>query len=122
MATQVEVPHRKSICPDSPRENMSMRRPSQTERTYVQTFVLSKNLCVLRAFKRPHVQTFVRSKLHMTRFLCVPSQNVCAKFVRSSPDVCAFMCKYIASFIHTKCSQRFYNVFISAIDIFGLLL
>ena len=42
--TQVEVSDRKSICPDRPRQNMSMSRPPHTERTYVQTFVRSKIL------------------------------------------------------------------------------
>ena len=40
--SQVEVPDRKSICPDPPRRKVSMSRPSQTERAYVQTFVRSK--------------------------------------------------------------------------------
>ena len=38
---QVEVPGRKFICPGCPRQNMSMSRPRQTERTYVQTIVRS---------------------------------------------------------------------------------
>ena len=32
---QVEVPHRRQICPDSPRRKISMSRPSQTESTFV---------------------------------------------------------------------------------------
>ena len=39
LVTQVEVPDRKSICPDRPRRKVSMSRPSQTESAYVQTFV-----------------------------------------------------------------------------------
>ena len=40
--TQVDVQDRKSICPDCPRQNMSMSKPPWTERIYVQTFVRSK--------------------------------------------------------------------------------
>ena len=67
--TEVEVPDRKSICPDRPRRKVSMSRPSQTESAYVQIFVCSKffvrSSCVqnsvcpdFRAFKRAYVQTF----------------------------------------------------------------
>ena len=43
--------------------------------------------CVHRAFKSPHVQTFVRSKLPMSRLSCVPKENSCApKLI-----ICAFM-------------------------------
>ena len=40
-----------------------------------------------RAFKRPYMQTFVRSKLPTSRFSCVPKENSCApKLI-----ICAFM-------------------------------
>ena len=66
---------------------------SQTESNYVQTFVscIQKYLCILRAFKRPHVQIFVRPKLHMTRLSCVPSQNSCAHIFK----ICAFMSRIL---------------------------
>ena len=35
--------------------------------------------CVHRAFKSPHVQTFVRSKLPMSWLSCVPKENSCAQ-------------------------------------------
>ena len=41
--SQVEVPDESSLCPDHSRQNMSVSRPSQTEGTYVQTFVRSKS-------------------------------------------------------------------------------
>ena len=44
-------------------------------------------LCVHRAFKSPHVQTFVRSKLPMSRLSCVPKENLCAQKL----IICAFM-------------------------------
>ena len=76
--TQVEVPDQKSICPDRTRRKMSMSRPSQTESAFVQTFLRSRFSCFRRAFKNPHVQTFVRSKLPMSRISCVPNRNSCA--------------------------------------------
>ena len=76
--TQVEVPDRKSICPDRPRQNISMSRPPKTERTSVRTFVPSKNFyccsCVqkclcpdFRAFKIIYDQNFVRFKPKFVR-------------------------------------------------------
>ena len=91
MLSQVEVPDRKSICPDRPRRKVSMSRPSQTESAYVQTFVRSKffvrSSCVqksscpdFRAFKIAYVQTFVRSKRKFVRSkfnnLCVHVQTI----------------------------------------------
>ena len=78
IVTQVEVPDRKSICPDRSRRKVSMSRPSQTESAYVQTFVRSKffvrsscvqnSLCPdFRAFKILYDQTLVRSKLKFVR-------------------------------------------------------
>ena len=90
-ASQVEVPDRKSICPDRPRRKVSMSKPSQTESAYVQTFVRSKffvsSSCVqksscpdFRAFKIAYVQTFVRSKGKLVRSkndnLCVHVQTI----------------------------------------------
>ena len=104
-ATQVEVPDRKSICPDRPRRKVSMSRPSQTESAYVQTFVRSKffvrSSCVqksscpdFRAFKIAYVQTIVRSKLHMSRLSCV--QNcIC-------PDYRAFKIVYVQTIVRSK--------------------
>ena len=77
--TQVHVPDRKSICPDRPRQNMTIIRPPQTEQTYVQIFVRSKtsmrsscvekSLCpVFRALKITNDQTFARSNFEN---LCV---------------------------------------------------
>ena len=43
--------------------------------------------CVHRALKSPHVQTFVRSKLPMSRLSCVPTKNSCAQKL----VICAFM-------------------------------
>ena len=70
---QVEFPERMSICPDRPRQNMSISRPPQTERTYVQTFVRLKiflrSSCIrktrcphFRELKVTYDQTSVRSK------------------------------------------------------------
>ena len=73
-ASQVEVPDRKSICPDHPRRKVSMSRPSQTESAYVQTIVRSK--------------FFVRSScVQKSRLSCVPMENSCAQKM----IICAFM-------------------------------
>ena len=93
--SQVEVPDRKSICPDRPRRKVSMSRPSQTESAYVQTIVRSKffvrSSCVqksscpdFRAFKIAYVQTFVRSK---------------GKFVRSKIDN---LCVHVQTIVRSK--------------------
>ena len=127
LLTQVEVPDRKSICPDRPRRKVSMSRPSQTESAYVQTFVRSKffvrSSCVqksscpdFRAFKIAYVQTFVRSKLPMSRLSCVPKENscapkliICAFMSRLScvqkalcPDFRAFKNAYVQTFLRSK--------------------
>ena len=93
--TQVEVPDRKSICPDRPRHKMSMSRPSQTESAFVQTFVRSRFLCFRRAFKNPHVQTFVRSKLPMSRISCVPNRNSCATKIDN-------LCVHVQTIVSSK--------------------
>ena len=128
MNTQVEVPDRKSICPNRPRQNMSMSRPHQTERTYVQTFVrskifvlsscLQKSLCPdFCAFKITYDQTFVRSKPKIVRSnfenLCVHVQTI----VRSKTHMSKLFCvqKWVGI------TQRFYNLFISSIDILGVM-
>ena len=75
---QVEVPGRKLICIDRPRQNMSMSTPCQTETTHVQTFVRSKSLCPdFYVFNIAYVQTLVRSK---------------PNFVCSKIEICALMC------------------------------
>ena len=82
--TQVEVPsryvqtvpHGKCLCPDPPRRKVPMSRQSCVNFS-----------CNHRAFKRPHVQTFVRSKLPMSRLSCVPKENSCAP----KSIICAFM-------------------------------
>ena len=123
---QVEVPDRKSICPDRPRRKVSMSRPSQTESAYVQTFVRSKffvsSSCVqksscpdFRAFKIAYGQTFVRSKRKFVRSkidnLCVHVQTfVRSKFFVSSscvqksscPDFRAFKIAYGQTFVRSK--------------------
>ena len=82
-----------------------MSRPSQTERS-----------CVHRALKSPHVQTFVRSNLPMSRFSCVPKENPCAPklilcaFMSSlscvqktlCPVFCAFKISYVQTFMRPK--------------------
>ena len=104
--TQVEVPDRKSICPNRPRRKVSMSRLS-----CVQNFS-----CFHRAFKSPHVQTFVRSKLSMSRLSCVPKENscapkliICAFMSRLScvqktlyPDFRAFKIVYVQTFVRSK--------------------
>ena len=65
------VPDGKSLCPDPPRWKVPMSRLS----------------CVHRAFKSPHVETFVPSKLLISRLSCFPKENLCApKLI-----ICAFM-------------------------------
>ena len=106
-STQVEVPDRKSICPDRPRRKVSMSRPSQTESAYVQTFVRSKffvrSSCVqksscpdFRAFKIAYVQTFVRSKRKFVRSkinnLCVHVQTIVRSKVLMSRLSCVQNC------------------------------
>ena len=72
--------------------------------------------CVHRAFKSPHVQTFVRSKLSMSRLSCVPKENscaqkliICASMSRLScvqkalcPDFRAFKNAYVQTFVRSK--------------------
>ena len=98
-----------SICPDSPRQNMSMARPPQTDRSFVQIFVRSKTIvrspCIPKvscAFKK-WVQTFMRSNLHMTRLSCIPNQNSCAQILKKlcvhPPDNCAFKNAYVETFV-----------------------
>ena len=72
--------------------------------------------CVHRAFKSPHVQTFVRSKLPMSRLSCVPKENSCApKLIigafmsrlscvqkSSCPDFRAFKIAYVQTFVRSK--------------------
>ena len=97
-----------------------MSRPSQTESAYVQTIVRSKffvrSSCVHRAFKSPHVQTFVRTKLPMSRLSCVPKEKSCAPkliiFAFMSrlscgqktlcPDFRAFKIAYVQTFVRSK--------------------
>ena len=69
-----------------------------------------------RAFKSPHVQTFVRSKLPMSRLSCVPKENscapkliICAFMSRLScvqkalcPDFRAFKNAYVQTFLRSK--------------------
>ena len=92
ISAQVEVPDRKSICPDRPRRKVSISRPSQTESAYVQTFVRSKffvrsscvqnSLCPdFRAFKILYDQTLVHSKLKFVR-----------SFVRSKTPMSRLSC------------------------------
>ena len=104
--TQVEVPGRKSICPNRPRRKVSMSRLS-----CVQNFS-----CVHRAFKSLHVQTLVRSKLPKSRLPCVPTENscapkliICAFMSRLScvqktlcPDFRAFKIAYVQTFVRSK--------------------
>ena len=104
--TQVEVPDPKSICPDRPSRKVPMSRLSS-----VQNFS-----CVHRAFKSPHVQTFVRSKMPMSRLSCVPKENscapkliICAFMSRLScvqkplcPDFRAFKNAYVQTFVRSK--------------------
>ena len=124
-----------------------MSRPPQTKHTYVQTFVHSEifvlSSCVQKTlcpdfcrFKitflrsRPknvrsnieifcvHVQNFVGSKtlmsrlLYRHRFLCSWCVQKCV-----CPEFHAFMSRLIASFIKISCTQNFYNVFISSLEI-----
>ena len=106
-ASQVEVPDRKSICPDRPRRKVSMSRPSQTESADVQTFVRSKffvrSSCVqksscpdFRAFKVAYVQTIVRSKRKFVRSkinnLCVHVQTIVRSKVLMSRLSCVQNC------------------------------
>ena len=72
--------------------------------------------CVHRAFKSPRVQTFVRSKLPMSRLPCVPKENscapkliICAFMSRLScvqktlcPDFRAFKIAYVQTFVRSK--------------------
>ena len=69
-----------------------------------------------RAFKSPQVQTFVRSKLPMSRFSCVPKEKLCApklifcafmsrlSCVRMTlyPDFRAFKTAYVQTFVRSK--------------------
>ena len=80
-ATPVEVPDRKSIVPDPPRRKVPMSVLSCCQNFY----------CIHRAFKSPHVQTFMNSKLSMSRLSCVPKENSCApKLI-----ICAFMSRLL---------------------------
>ena len=67
------VPGKTCVCPDHPRWNVLISRLSCDQ----------KYLCVLRAFKRPFVQNFVRTKLPMSRLSSVKS---CLY-----PDYCVFI-------------------------------
>ena len=72
--------------------------------------------CVHRAFKSPCVQTFVPSKLPMSRLPCVPKENscapkliICAFMSRLScvqktlcPDFRAFKIAYVQTFVRSK--------------------
>ena len=72
--------------------------------------------CVHRAFKSPHVQTFVRSKLPMSRLSFVPKENLCAqKLINCEfmsrlscvqkalcPDFRAFKNAYVQTFVRSK--------------------
>ena len=80
------MPDGKSISPDPHRRKVSISRLS-----CVQNFS-----CVHRAFKSPHVQTFVRSKLPMSRLTCVPKANSCA----TKLIICTFMSRL-------SCVQKF---------------
>ena len=73
LPAQVEAPYQKSICLDHPRQNMSIPRQPQTERTYVQAFVRSK--------------IFLRSS-------CVP-KTLC-------PDFCASKIRHDQTYVHFK--------------------
>ena len=114
--SQVEVPDRKSICPDRPRRNMSMSRPSQTESAYVQTFVRSKffvrsscvqnSLCPdFRAFKILYDQTLVRSKLKFVRSFVrskTPMSRLSCVQTCLCPDFCAFKILYDQNLVRSK--------------------
>ena len=120
--SQVEMPDRKSICPDRPRRKVSMSRPSQTESAYVQTFVRSKFLvrssCVqnslcpdFRAFKILYDQTLVRSKLKFVRSFVrskTPMSRLSCVQKHSCPDFRVIKNAYVQTFVRS-CSD---NVFI----------
>ena len=105
------VPDKTCLCLDHPRRNVPMSRFSSVQ----------KYLYVVRAFKLSCVQTFVRSKSHMTRLLCISNQNSCAQVLkicgcmsrtscvqkRVCPDYRAFTSRPIASFSQIICKQRF---------------
>ena len=78
---------------------------------------VQKALCPdFRAFKNAYVQTFVRSKLPMSRLSCVPKENscapkliICAFMSRLScvqkalcPDYRAFKGLYVQTFVRSK--------------------
>ena len=102
--TQVEVPDRKSVCPDPPRWKVPMSRLS-----CVQNFS-----CVQRAFKSPQVQTLVRSKFFLCSscvqkspspdFRAFQKENSCT----SKLIICAFMSNlscvqnYVQTFMRSK--------------------
>ena len=98
---------------------------SQTESGYVQTapdgnclgqdFRALQNWYFLRscpdyrALKRPYVQTFVHSKLPMSRFSCAPKLIICEfvsrlPFVQNTlcPDFPAFEIAYVQTFMCSK--------------------
>ena len=100
------VPDGKCLCPDPPRRKVPMSRLS----------CVQKFSCVHRAFKSPHVQTFVRSKFPMSRLSCVPKENSCApKLITCAfmsrlscvqkalcPDFRAFKNAYVQTFLRSK--------------------
>ena len=87
------VPYKTCLCQDRPRRNVLKSRFS-----CVQNY-----LCVLRAFKRPYDQTFVRSKPKFVRSkfenLCVDVQII----VRSKTPMPTLSCVHV----HTYC--QFYS-------------
>ena len=90
--------------------------------------------CVHRAFKSPHIQTSVRSKLPISRLSCAPKENSCASkliicavmsrlsFVQKTlcPDFRAFKIAYVETFVCSKpktfrCKIDILYVFVEAI-------
>ena len=63
LPTQVDVPDRRSICTNQPRQNIFMSRRPQTERTCVQLSSVQKYLCFRRMFKSPSFRIFYASKI-----------------------------------------------------------
>ena len=83
------VPDRKCLCPDTPRRKMPMSRLSCVQESSCPDF---------RGFKRPFVETFVRSKLPMSGILCVPNQKSSAAIL----IFCAFLSR-LSCFQKTLC-------------------
>ena len=82
--------------------------------TFDQNFVLSKRKFVRSNFENSCllVQTIMRLKTTMSRLSCV-KRCVCLDFRAFCPE--------FLPFFYISCSQRFYNVFISGINIIGVM-